>query len=140
MSQKIPRGIRNNNPGNIDYNPNNNWQGQLSHDPSIEKRFARFKTPFYGIRALAKLLLNYRRLHGLRTVSQIISRWAPTSENSTHSYISAVANELGVSSDTEFALNQKNLERLTAAVIRHENGRQPYADDLIARAVQDALA
>lgn len=25
----IARGIRNNNPGNIDYNPRNQWQGQV---------------------------------------------------------------------------------------------------------------
>ena len=135
----IPRGIRNNNPGNIDYNPTNKWQGQLPHEPGIESRFARFETPFYGIRALAKLLLNYQRLHGLRSVRQIINRWAPTSENATHSYINAVANELGINLDIELTLNQKNLERLTVAVIRHENGRQPYTEELIARAVQEAL-
>jgi len=39
------RGLRNNNPGNIDYNSRNDWQGQLPPDPVIEKRFARFDTP-----------------------------------------------------------------------------------------------
>ncbi|GEM_PF-3663667 len=41
---QITRGVRNNNPGNIDYNPRNQWQGQLRPDPAIEKRFARFDT------------------------------------------------------------------------------------------------
>nr|WP_237043560.1 hypothetical protein [Pseudomonas aeruginosa] len=31
-----PRGIRNNNPGNIVWSARNNWQGQLPHDPQIE--------------------------------------------------------------------------------------------------------
>ena len=30
MSTTETRGVRNNNPGNIDYNPANQWQGQLS--------------------------------------------------------------------------------------------------------------
>ncbi len=34
-----PRGIRNNNPGNIVWSARNNWQGQLPHDPQIEPRF-----------------------------------------------------------------------------------------------------
>ncbi|AZF64569.1 structural protein P5, putative [Pseudomonas sp. LBUM920] len=46
------RGVRNRNPGNIDYNPANQWQCQLKPDPQIEKRFARFDTPENGIRAL----------------------------------------------------------------------------------------
>ncbi len=54
----MTRGIRNNNPGNIDHNPKNKWQGQLQHDPKIEKRFCRFESPEYGIRALMKLLCN----------------------------------------------------------------------------------
>ena len=49
----IARGIRNADPGNIDYNKANDWLGQVSFDPLIESRFARF-------RALGKLLRNYR--------------------------------------------------------------------------------
>jgi hypothetical protein len=30
LLDKIPRGIRNNNPGNIEYNPNTKWQGLAS--------------------------------------------------------------------------------------------------------------
>ncbi|HGY2308601.1 TPA: structural protein, partial [Pseudomonas aeruginosa] len=50
-----PRGIRNNNPGNIVWSARNNWQGQLPHDPQIEPRFCRFDTAHNGTRALAKL-------------------------------------------------------------------------------------
>ncbi|OTA21061.1 structural protein [Xenorhabdus beddingii] len=63
----MSRGIRNNNPGNIDHNPKNKWQGQLRHDPKIEKRFCRFESPEYGIRALMKLLSNYHK-NGYQTV------------------------------------------------------------------------
>lgn len=70
-----PRGIRNNNPGNIVWSARNNWQGQLPHDPQIEPRFCRFDTAHNGTRALAKLLLNYRKVYGLRTVESLIARW-----------------------------------------------------------------
>ncbi len=60
------RGIRNNNPGNIDYNPRNDWQGQLGYEQGVTKpRFARFDSPENGIRALAKLLINYRGKDGM---------------------------------------------------------------------------
>lgn len=29
------RGVRNRNPGNIDYNPANKWLGQLKPDPAV---------------------------------------------------------------------------------------------------------
>lgn len=33
---KQSRGIRNNNPGNIDYNKNNQWRGQIGIETSHE--------------------------------------------------------------------------------------------------------
>lgn len=138
--QKLPRGIRNNNPGNIDYNPRNAWKGQQPHDAKIEPRFARFDTPHNGIRALAKLLLNYRKIHGLRTVESLIARWAPSNENDTKAYARAVATEVGVPMQAVIHLDQPTLEKLVAAIIRHENGRQPYSTELIAAAVREVLA
>ncbi len=56
-----PRSVRNNNPGNIDFNPRNTWQGQLGLEIGVAKpRFARFDDPENGIRALGRLLINYR--------------------------------------------------------------------------------
>lgn len=82
----MTRGIRNNNPGNIDYNSANQWQGQLPHDPNIEKRFCRFESEIYGIRALMKLLSNYHK-NGYQSVYRTIDRWAPNVENNTSAYI-----------------------------------------------------
>ncbi|WP_275348624.1 structural protein, partial [Xenorhabdus bovienii] len=79
----------------MDHNPANKWQGQLPHDLSIEKRFCRFESPEYGIRALMKLLCNYHK-KGYQTVAKIIDRWAPTNENNTSAYIKGVAQSLGV--------------------------------------------
>lgn len=135
-----PRGIRNNNPGNIDWSPRNNWKGQLPHDPKIEPRHCRFDTEHNGIRAIAKLLLNYRKLYGLRTVESLIARWAPSNENDTRAYAAAVARAVGVPARAGIRLNFETLVALVPAIIHHENGQQPYSVELIADAVRDALS
>jgi len=79
MDPRQTRGYRNRNPGNIDHQPANRWQGLA--DPPIETappgsraRFARFVSHEYGIRALAVLLTTYQDRHGLRTIRGIITR------------------------------------------------------------------
>ncbi len=132
---KQSRGIRNNNPGNIDYNSANKWRGMLPHDPAIESRFCRFESPEYGIRALMSLLGTYQRKYGLKTVSALIGRWAPTNENNTSAYISGVAKELGVSPTAVISVfDKKTAIGLAKAIVRHENGSQPYDDETFERA------
>ena len=128
------RGLRNNNPGNIDYNPRNDWQGQLLPDPTIEKRFARFDSPENGIRALAKLLINYRGkdgmpgigLKGIDTVRETINRWAPSVENDTEAYIKAVSVAAGVLPNERIDIRDTRiLLGVVTAIIKHENGSMP---------------
>ncbi|WP_341522222.1 structural protein P5 [Pseudomonas sp. G.S.17] len=144
----IARGLRNNNPGNIDYNPRNNWQGQLPPDPAIEKRFARFDTPENGIRALAKLLINYRGkdgmpgvgLQGIDTVRETINRWAPSVENNTDAYVKAVSVEAGVLPNESIDIRDRRiLLGVVTAIIKHENGGNPYSQAVIQEAVRRAL-
>ena len=92
-----PRGVRNNNPGNID-RISTPWQGEDRSAAAIarEQRFCVFLTPQAGFRALAKTLLTYQRKHGLRTVKEIIGRWAPPVENDTGAYVRQVAAAVGV--------------------------------------------
>ncbi|WP_140921178.1 structural protein [Limnobaculum xujianqingii] len=132
---KQTRGVRNNNPGNIDYNPKNKWKGLLPHDPTIEKRFCRFESPDYGIRALMSLLGTYQRKYALNSVSGLINRWAPTSENNTGAYINQVAKALGVSpNDWIDTRSKKTAIGLAKAIVDHENGYQPYDDETYERA------
>ncbi len=134
------RGIRNNNPGNIDYNPANQWQGQLKPDSSIEKRFARFDTPENGIRALGKLLLTYQRKHGLKTVKAIISRWAPSVENDTAAYVRAVEANTGTRADAEIDLTKSVvMAGFVKAIIHHENAGYVYPEAVLAEGVRRAL-
>ena len=121
------RGIRNNNPGNIRHGEK--WEG-LS-DKQTDSSFCIFKTPEYGIRAMAKILLNYQKKYDLKTIKQIISRWAPPNENDTQSYINSVSLSVGVDSEEEININKNIMVPLIKAIIKHENGEQPYSDETI---------
>jgi len=125
------RGIRNNNPGNIDKGPK--WIGLADEQP--DSRFSSFTAPEYGIRAMGRLLNNYQRLYGINTVSGLINRWAPDSENNTLAYVHHVADTLGVEPHQPITVAD-HLEPLVKVIIQHENGVQPYPDDLI----RDGLA
>jgi hypothetical protein len=143
-TKAVPRGIRNNNPGNIDFNKANNWLGQLPFDPAIESRFARFDSPQHGIRALAKTLLSYQRKHGLKTVGAMIGRWAPSSENNTGAYARAVEARLqaeqGVLPGADIDLQSMAvLVCMVQAIIHHENGANPYSQAVIEEGVAKAF-
>lgn len=134
------RGVRNNNPGNIDYVPANKWRGQLPPNPVLEKRFARFDTPENGIRALGRLLLTYQDKHGLKTVEAIISRWAPSNENNTRAYAEAVAKAVGVTTWANIDLSSAAILRpMVGAIIHHENAGFAYPDAVLVEGVRRAL-
>lgn len=119
-----PRGIRNNNPGNIEYT-GEQWQG-LDTPPS-DGRFCRFQTPAFGIRAIARVLITYRDRHGINTIRDAINRWAPPAENDTAAYIAHVAAKCGVTPVQPVDLGSYQIARpLVETIILHECGQQPY--------------
>jgi hypothetical protein len=111
-----PRGIRNNNPGNIVYGKFAQSMGATGSDG----RFAVFQSMEDGIKAAIKLLEGYVA-KGTDTVRKIISKWAPANENNTSSYIDAVAKKLGISADARLSGDQ--LSGVAHAIFQHENGR-----------------
>ncbi|EPY1510996.1 hypothetical protein ACW9SN_002849 [Klebsiella quasipneumoniae] len=131
-----PRGVRNNNPGNLEASSSNPWIGQTGSDG----RFAKFETPEHGIRALGRNLISYQR-QGIDTVGEIINRWAPPSDNNdTAAYIKSVCAQLGVTANQPLdASNPDTLQALCAAIIKHENGTQPYSPDQLSTGVSAAL-
>lgn len=131
-----PRGVRNNNPGNLEASSSNPWVGQTGSDG----RFAKFETPEHGIRALGRNLISYQR-QGIDTVGEIINRWAPpTDNNDTAAYIKSVCAQLGVKADQPLdASNPDTLQALCAAIIKHENGSQPYSNEQLSTGVSAAL-
>ncbi|QKZ05813.1 structural protein P5 [Pseudomonas eucalypticola] len=149
----IPRGVRNKNPGNIDYNPRNAWVGQIGLEPKSagvpNPRFAEFDCPENGIRALGKLILAYRGKDGMPgvgkpgidTVTEVITRWAPGNENNTAAYIAAVAKRMVVLPTAPLVLADfKTLLGITMGIINHENGGIPYTQAVIEEGVRRALA
>lgn len=143
---KLPRGIRNNNPGNIRRSADQ-WVGLKPRQDDPD--FCQFTAPSDGIRALMKILLAYYRRHNLVTVRQLIGRWAPPNENQTDAYVAAVCDSLGVLADSALKVDSVGvLVGLARAIVRHENGRPPglpwdlnwwYGTDLYAAAAKRAL-
>jgi len=136
-----PRGIRNHNPGNI-RRTGDQWQGlePIQSDP----QFFQFQAPQWGIRALMRILIAYQERHGLKTISQIINRWAPpvgrdaggnfyTQE--TGSYIDHMARAVGVMPDDPINVREV-ADRLIPAMIQHENGQQPYPMETIREGIK----
>jgi hypothetical protein len=130
------RGERNNNPGNIDKEPEP-FQGEV---PGSDSRFCTFSTPVYGIRAIAVLVLAYYQNHGLNTIQGIINRWAPSVENNTSAYVTDVCNRVGAAPTDVIAVDDPEvLEKIVTAIIWHENGRCIYSPQQIEDGVDAAL-
>lgn len=131
-----PRGIRNYNPGNIRAG-SEKWQGEVGRD---DKGFVIFDSERNGLRALAKLLINYQLKHNLQTIRQIITRWAPPVENNTPAYVNAVAVDMHTHVDAPLNLRDpETLDQLVRAIVLHENGCFPYTARTLVTASNDAL-
>jgi hypothetical protein len=114
----LPRGIRNNNPLNIEAGP---FTQGLPGFTGSDGRFARFQSPEQGIGAANSLLDTYQNKYGLNTVADIIARWAPAGENDTRGYVSSVAGRMGV--DPNQPLRPEQRTALIQAMGQFENGR-----------------
>lgn len=119
-----PRGIRNNNPGNIKDGP---WARRQPGYIGNDGTFAKFSTPEAGIRAQETLLDNHY-VNGQRSVSEIVLKYlgGPNNpENSTESqrnYIQYVAGKLGI--DPNAPVDPSALPMLSQAMREFENGQQ----------------
>ncbi len=120
------RGIRNNNPGNIRHG--DQWQGM--RDNQTDEAYVQFKSVKYGIRAMARIIDNYKK-RGVLTVEQIIATWAPPFENNTDSYIKSVRSKTGWPSGWIPVKEEGDYLPLIKAIIHHENGLNPYPDFVI---------
>jgi len=114
-----PRGIRNKNPGNLNFNN----QAGASKEQGENGRFAVFGSMRDGIAALYKQLQLYIG-RGVDTIESIVNKYAPASDNNNvGSYVRQLvgatgkgANEKLSGSDTE------TIFKLMRGIINHENG------------------
>lgn len=140
MTFRPPRGVRNNNPGNIDRTATV-WQGEDRSDEARaqESRFCVFTSAQYGFRALAKVLQTYRKRHGLTTVRGIIDRWAPPVENDTDAYVRQVARAVGVLPDDVVDVRVMAFAfPIAKAIAKHENGGDFWTDSVIRKGLEMA--
>lgn len=117
----MSRGLRNNNPGNIRLS-GTTYQGEVV--PSQDKAFKQFKSMAYGYRAMFMLLYTYQKKYGLKTIRQMISRYAPPQDgNNTENYISIVAQDSSVGPDSRITTTNKDVMLpVVASMSRVENG------------------
>lgn len=132
--QSSVRGIRNNNPGNIRFVKGISWKGQIGAD---DKGFIIFDTPLNGLRAIARILLNYQKYYGLNTIRKIYSRWAPPNENDTDAYVKYMSEFVGVGPDEPIVVD-KHLEPMVTGTTHQEVGQCPYSAALILDACKAA--
>ncbi|HBB9615324.1 TPA: lytic transglycosylase domain-containing protein [Escherichia coli] len=130
-SAYLSRGIRNNNPGNL------NFAGQkgatLESGPNA--RFASFPTMLEGIAALDRQVMLYLE-RGKNTIDQIIDIYAPSSDgNNTSSYKSYLSQYTGLGVKEKIdGSNFEIMRKLIQGIINHENGdaaRAVSGDDVM---------
>ena len=136
------RNYRNNNLGNLVFA---NQEGAVLEAPNAkgEQRFARFNTPEEGIRALANQVSSYYNgtsaaagHQKLQTVSSIISKWAPPTENNTNQYIENVSKYLGVSPNDKIDVsNPEVMTHLVRAIATKEGGNPAVNNNFIKTAL-----
>lgn len=114
-------GVRNHNPLNIRYLATNKWLGLSKTTPNV-KGFCHFDCMDYGLRAAIILLLNYIRKRGCTTPRQIITRWAPPTENNTELYIKCVCGRADIHPDRPVPTEGSAFNRLVIAMARQESG------------------
>lgn len=123
----VPRGIRNNNPLNIRIG--NKWKGEV--ECPTDRDFEQFTCMHYGLRAGFILLRRYIERYHLCTVKEILSRWAPTTENNTESYVSFVCKRSGIGALDTLSFDDENkMVALVEAMCVFENGQSVSLDDI----------
>lgn len=109
----------NNNPLNV---KGSNWLGQVGQDKFGHAIFA---SPDYGFRAAARLLLNYKAKHGIKTIDALVERFCTGNKQSYKQFLSS---HLNVQPTDEIDI-QDRLPELLRAMARFESG-QWYEEEL----------
>ena len=126
--QRIPRGIRNNNPLNL--RVGNNWKGEVAN-PS-DHTFEQFTEMKWGVRAAFIVLRNYIVRHKCNTIRKIIARWAPANENNTLADIATVSQRANIQPDEPISFdNTCQMIALLLAMCFVENGQEISLDDVV---------
>lgn len=120
----LGRGMKINNPGNLrDFG--DNWQGRVV--PGRDSSFITFSSYVYGLRAMIKLLKNYIT-QGNNTISKILNRYAPSSENDTDAYITYVEQGTGINRNKVLNGSYSELRKMVKYMANLEQGVDAMTD------------
>jgi hypothetical protein len=138
---KLPAGMRNNNPGNLKFNPDVKWEGLVGPSENTDQGDfqAVFNSPLMGMRATAKLLTNKYKKYGLNTFSKIIQTpnigWTP---GASAAQVENAAKQAGFGPNDVLDLdNPEILAKVMRGIIAQEHGPSAslYSDDLIKQGI-----
>lgn len=118
--KSAPRGIRNNNPGNLNFAN----QSGATKEGGENGRFAVFESMEHGVAALYKQLQIYFK-KGVNTLSSIVKTYAPASDgNNVDAYVSALSKATGKGANEAIdAGDTSTIARLMKGIVDHENGK-----------------
>lgn len=136
----LPRGLRNNNPGNIRFSNANAWVGKIPYAQNTDagKAFEQFTHVHFGIRA--KMVLIYNKVSsGTNTIAKLIAVYAPEFENDTGDYINQVVSMTGIDKNAIIELTEDSLVGICKAISYVENGAA-YSNYITDSDYKDALA
>ena len=115
-----PRGIRNNNPGNIILS-SQSFRGEI---PSTDQKYKQFMDMKSGLRAIFKILNTYFN-NGYDTNRKIAFRWSNESGKKLENYIEVLGKYNGKDPDTQLNFNIETMMNLVQGIVMAENGRFP---------------
>jgi len=129
LGGNYPRGVRNNNPGNIKYYSSNAWQGKVpmaqntdAIDVDGEPTFEQFVSYPYGVRAMIHILKNSYIPSGRNTLRLIMTDWAPDGGTS---YLNYMVGKVGKTADEVIsATDEVTIKKMVQAIARFENDRK----------------
>jgi hypothetical protein len=134
----LPLGLRYNNPGNI--RPGTKpWIGQAGIVNTPNGKFVEFESLEYGIRAMLKDIMN-KYNSGLTTLSAIINKWAPPSDNNnTSAYIKFVSDLTGIAPNENIANFGARLPYIVLSMIYVEQGKGKASQYISDEDIHEAL-
>lgn len=116
----VPRGFRNNNPGNIKKSP----ETFLGETTTTDNRFKMFLDMKSGLRAMMKILDTYFE-KGFDTNYKIAQRWSNESGHKLINYIKVLEKYNGKEPDETIYLDGSELMNLVKGIVYAENGKFP---------------
>ena len=117
----LPRGIRNNNPGNLILT-SIKWQGKVPNAENTDGHFEQFTSMALGVRAMLIDLKGDIEKDGLNTLTKLITKYAPPRENNTKNYITLVAAKTGIGANSILSTDKSTMLKVGSAITGVENG------------------